>query len=270
MGVGPRMSRAGCCDSGQPHEWHEWYVPCASHDPRGHKVINGFDVRFVERKQCGEEVVTACFERPDGYEFRPGQWFRLTLQTAGGPLTETFSHASAPADPWLELATRLSGTPFKTALAALVAGDEVHVAGPGGHLLLPDDVDRVAFLVGGVGITPVRSALRDARSRCRAFADAPLFYGNRDESCIPFRRELEAMSESGVRLVNVLEVPSPQWKGERGLITAELVARYVEPDACQSFFVTGPPAMVTAMERVLDELEVGPQKRIVERFGAVT
>jgi ferredoxin-NADP reductase len=185
-------------------------------------------------------------------------------------MTQTFSHSSAPSDPWLELTTRLTGTPFKRALTSLTAGDIVQVVGPGGRLSLADDVARVAFLVGGVGITPVRSTLREARFRGRVFKDALVLFGNRDESCIPFRGEFEEMSDSGVRLVNVLEEPSPEWDGERGLITAELVARYLEPDEGREYFVTGPPGMVSAMERVLDELEITPRQRMVERFGSAT
>ena len=216
---------------------------------------------------CGGDIATVRLTRPDGYGFRAGQWFRLTLDTPDGPLTETFSHASAPSDPGIELATRLTGTPFKRALAGLGAGDAVRIAGPGGRLRLPDDAPRLAFLVGGVGITPVRSLLRDARAHGRVFDDALLLYGNRDESCIPFGAELAAMSDLGVRLVNVLERPTGEWEGERGFIDAEIVRRYLGPDDGRPFVLTGPPVMVAAVEGVLDELSVAPERRIIERFG---
>ena len=232
-------------------------------------MTSGFDVRYVGRQRCGDEIATVRFERPAGYSFEAGQWFTLALETSEGPMRQTFSHSNAPSDDWLELTTRLTGSSFKRALEALSPGDIAHITGPGGRLALPSGAERVAFLVGGVGITPVRSVLRDARSCGRVFDDALLVFGNRDASCIPFAAEFESMSDMGVRVVDVLEQPSGTWEGERGFITADLVKRHLPHGTAPLFFVTGPPVMVAAMERVLDELGVPAQQRLIERFGAV-
>ena len=226
-----------------------------------------YEANWTGAELCGGDIAVVRLTRPDGYSFRAGQWFRLTLETPNGPLTETFSHASAPGDPGIELATRLTGSPFKRALAGLGARDVVRIAGPGGRLRLPDNASRLAFLVGGVGITPVRSLLRDARANGGAFDDALLLYGNRDESCIPFGTELAAMSDLGVRLVDVLERPTGEWQGERGLIDAEIVRKYLGPDDGRPFMLTGPPVMIAAVEGVLDEMSITPGRRIIERFG---
>jgi ferredoxin-NADP reductase len=230
-------------------------------------MAGGFDVRYLGHEPCGGDIRTLRFERPDGYAFAPGQWFRLTLSTPEGPLAETFSHCSAPSDPYLELTTRLSRSAFKKALAALEPGTTVHVLGPGGRLRVGDDVERVAFLVGGVGITPVRSILRDAEARGRRFADALLLFGNRDENCVPFLGEFEQMGDIGVRTVVVYEEPPAGWDGESGFITAETVRRHLDVADGRPLIVTGPPAMVTAMEHVLDQLAVPAGQRLIERFA---
>jgi ferredoxin-NADP reductase len=233
-------------------------------------MAGGYDVAFLERSDCGSDIATMRFERPDGYRFSAGQWFRLQFATADGPHAETFSHCSAPSDPFLEMTTRLSSSPFKIALAGLVPGAKVHIAGPGGHLALSDQVTRVAILVGGVGITPIRSILRDAVARGRRFDDALLLYGNRDETCAPFLGEFEAMGGIGVRVVACYERPSAQWDGESGFITAEMVRRHFDMRDERPFVVTGPPAMVSAMELVLDELEIPEPRRVVEKFSSGT
>jgi ferredoxin-NADP reductase len=231
-------------------------------------MAGGHDVRVLERSYCGTDTLTVRLERPDGYEFSAGQWFTLRLDTAEGPTTETFSHCSAPGDPWLELMTRVSPSAFKQALVALEVGASVHIVGPGGRLKLPE-VPKIAFLVGGIGITPIRGMLRDAVQRGASFTDALLLYGNRDDSCVPFLAEFEAMTRIGVRLEVAYERPSSSWKGETGFITAEMVRRHIDPDDGRPFVVTGPPVMVAAMERVLDALGVEEKHRIVERFGPV-
>ena len=231
-------------------------------------MIRNHDSRLLSTAPCGTDVATFRFERPEGYEYRAGQWLRLTLQTAEGPETKTFTHSSAPADPELEITTRLSGSPFKQALAGLAEGDPVTIAGPGGRLTLPEGESRIAFLVGGVGVTPARSLLRDADQRGLRFDDALVIFGNRDESCAPYLEELAALGNLGVRVVPVYESAGPGWAGERGFVTAEMVRRHVDPADGRPFVVAGPPVMVEAMEAVLDELGIDNTRRIIERFGA--
>jgi ferredoxin-NADP reductase len=231
-------------------------------------TVPEYDVEFLGAEKCGEDILIARFERPVGYEFAPGQWFTLRLQTEAGSQTRTFSHCSAPRDDQLEMATRLSGSAFKIALARLSRGDVVRIAGPGGRLALPDGAPKVVFLAGGVGITPIRSMLRDAVQRDRRFTDAALFYGNRDAGCSPFLAEFEQMGSHGVRVVVCYERPPEGWLGESGFITAEIVRRHLDPSQGQLFVVTGPPAMVEAMEQVLDDLGVADERRLVERFGS--
>jgi ferredoxin-NADP reductase len=118
-----------------------------------------------------------------------------------------------------------------------------------------------------VGITPVRSILRDAAARGHRFEDALLIYGNRDESCVPYGVELEGLARIGVRVVLVYERPPVGWTGESGLISAQVVRRHLDLSDGRPVVVTGPPVMVSAVERVLDELELPDERRRVERFG---
>jgi glycine betaine catabolism B len=243
------------------------YLPLGDNPVGRTLVTHGFDVSYLEHDTCGSDIRTVRLQRPESYRFKAGQWFTLRLDTAQGRVAKTFSHCSAPADPYLELTTRISGSAFKQALAALEPGAKVHIEGPGGRLSLAEDLPTVAFLVGGVGITPVRSILRDAAQRGRRFQDALLLYGNRDESCAPFLAEFEAMTDIGVRVVVCYERPSSGWRGESGFITAEMVRRHLALDNGRPFVVTGPPVMVDAMQSVLDDLAVNDSRRVIERFS---
>lgn len=226
-----------------------------------------YQVELVSREACGDDVLTCRFSRPEGYVFRAGQWFRLFLKTEQGELAETFSHCSAPGDELIETTTRLSGSVYKTALAALEPGARIEISAPGGRLAIPESARRLCILVGGVGITPIRSLLRDARLTGRTFDDALLVYANRDERCAPFAEEFSAMASIGVRLVQCFERASESWQGERGLITPAMVLRHLGSLDGRPFILAGPPGMVEAMERILDELGVPDSDRIVEHFG---
>jgi len=231
-------------------------------------VSGTYELAVLSKTPCGEDVITIRFERPDGFTFLPGQWLRLTLKTEQGEETKTFTNSSARGDDWLELTTRLSGSSFKQALAEVQAGDLVTIQGPGGRLSLPDGTDRVAFVVGGVGITPARSILRDAAQRNTTFTDALVIYGNRDQTCTPYLEELQGLVHLGVRVVPVYERAGRDWKGDTGFITAEIIRRHVDPSDGRPFFVAGPPIMVEAINTVLDELGVAVDRRRIEWFGA--
>ena len=223
---------------------------------------------FRERLDCGSGTATFRFDKPQGYSFVPGQFVMLTLTTAEGEQTKIFSHCDAPGDPYIEITTRLSGSAFKNALEALRPSDEVGMSGPGGRFTVPEGCRKAAFLVGGVGITPARSIIRDAVLRSTGLAVA-LFFGNQDQSCIPFGEELAgyAASHPEIEVVNVLAVPEAGWEGETGFITAETVRRHVEGLDGWHWFVCGPPAMVTAMERVVADLGLPDESVSFERFG---
>lgn len=228
------------------------------------------EVELLGKEALCADVVSLRFRRPEGFVFRAGQWMIMSVPTPAGPLSETFTISSAPGDDHLEITTRMSGSAFKLGLEALGVGETVGISGPGGRLVLPADLRRVAFLVGGVGITPARSMLRDIAQHGGRFDDALLFYGNRDESCVPFGEELASLDAIGVRLVLCIEQPSAGWSGESGFITAKMVRGHLDPFADErSFVVAGPPVMVEAMESVLDDLEIPASRRMVERFGSL-
>lgn len=211
------------------------------------------------------DVLSVRLERPDGYVFAAGQHLGLILPTAEGTQTKRFSCSSATQDAYLEITTRLSGSAFKAALSSLSTGDRVWITDPAGRLTLPSDEPRVAFLAGGVGITPIISMLRSHPHVTTQ--ERVLIYGNRDADCIPFGREISALEGDGLRVVHVLETAGGDWAGERGFITPELIARRLGQVDGWLFVVAGPPPMVSAMERCLDALGVDLSRRSIERFG---
>lgn len=227
-----------------------------------------FDSELIEADSCAERVSYFRFRKPDGYSFLPGQYMMLRVPTAEGPQTKPFTISDAPADDFLEITTRVSQSAFKQALAALAPGGAVEVSTARGKTVLPEDRRRVVFLTGGVGITPARAILRDAAGRGGEGLVATLLYGNLDERCVPFIEEFREVSRQGwCDLVLVLDRPPEGWTGETGFITADTVRRYVDIEDAYPYVVSGPPAMVTAMERVLDELAVPAERRIVESFS---
>jgi glycine betaine catabolism B len=213
-------------------------------------------------------VASFTFSRPEGYAFDPGQFLSLTIETRDGTQTKHFTICSAPGDSGLAITTRLSGSAFKDALLALEPGQQVTVTDPRGAMTLRPGDAKVAFLVGGIGVTPARCIIRDAVQR----GGGPtflVFYGNLDQDSIPFKTEFDAYERDHpeISVVHVLAEPKPGWRGETGFITADVVRRHTDPMDGWHWVVAGPPAMIDAMKRVLADLEVPAERASFEVFA---
>ena len=264
--------------------------------------------RLLEKVPRAEDIVSFRFERPGGYEYQAGQWLVITLPDSaarGSPPpgsasdpdrlhTHHFSHSSSPLDPWLEFTTRLRGTEFKDALAALLPGSEVELEGPYGSFVLPPGAGKVAFIAGGIGVTCVRSILRwlghtwpasagsvgvGGRGGTSTPSGRPgpeparpdrivLFLANSTERGIAFREELDDLEERlpPLRVVHVLSGADEQWHGRRGHIDERVVAEELQDPEGWDFYLSGPPSMVRSMGELLMAWGVDPAAMRMERF----
>lgn len=210
-------------------------------------------------------IVSVEVERPAGFRYHPGQYAMLRLETEEGPDMRPLSITSAPHDDSLEFATRSGPSAFKRALLALRPGAAVKVSRPMGSFHF--ERSRPAIMVtGGIGITPLRSMLRDAAATGH---DRPirLLYGNRGVDEIAYRHELEQLAASDALLQITWALSGPAGftpaAGEvhMGRIDESLLRRHLEelPDAI--VYLTGPAAMVTDIRAVLRQLRL-PRRRL--------
>jgi ferredoxin-NADP reductase len=231
-----------------------------------------FATTLTEKRALTPGICAFRFLRPDTYEFAAGQWFVITIPSGDGPLTKHFTHSSSPTEPFLEFTTRLTGSQFKNALDALPPGAEVQMEGPFGTFVLREGVDRVAFLTGGIGVTPVRSILRylaDTQdSVATPLPETVVFLGNMSEETITFGDEFEALAAAlpGTRVVHVLSEPSEHWLGHRGYISADIVSEELAAPGSWTYYVSGPPPMVEAMRSLLGAFDIPRKQMVLENF----
>lgn len=232
-----------------------------------------FAVTLLEKIPWSPDTMTYRFSRPPEYEFEPGQFFGLTIPSPSGPLAHFFSHCNSPAEKYVELTTRLTGSDYKNALDALPLGAEVQIEGPRGRFLFDYSAPRIAFLTGGIGITPIRSMLRHLADTGGAGRiegqELVLFYGSMTEDGIPYKDQLDEFVDtiSGLRIVHVITNPGEGWQGYSGFITADIVRAELGEPGEWTYYIVGPPPMITAMEKVMEQLGVPESQRLVEGFA---
>jgi len=224
-------------------------------------------VRLLEADICEGAVGRFRFSRPEGYDFVAGQHFTLSLTGPDAIERRILTISSAPQDDFLEICTRLSDSAFKQALAALSVTESAEISAASGRLHLAEKGRSTGFLVGGVGVTPAHSMVRDAMLR-QGGEPILLFYGDRGPACMTYAAEFADWASRSEQLtyVPVVEHPDDGWSGEQGFITADLVDRIVADPREVDWIVSGPPPMVDAMRRVADALAIPDERMQVEAF----
>jgi ferredoxin-NADP reductase len=215
------------------------------------------------------DVTSFRFPKQRGLDYKAGQFFFVTIKTGDRELTKPFSFSSSPTEPeHIEFTKKFTDHEFSLALRACKVGDWARIDAPYGKLTFEGEYPKIALLSGGIGITPFMSIIKNATDK-RLGSQITLFYGCRTEKDIVFKKELEesAKTNKNLKLVFVITEPSPQWRGETGIITADLVKK-VLPDYKENMFYTcGPPGMVTAMEKLVETIGLPKEKIKKELFA---
>ena len=151
-------------------------------------------------------------------------------------------------------------------------GTKLTLDGPSGSLTLHDNTSIPAvFLTGGIGVTPVRSIVLQAvhdKVPHRIF----VFDSNRRPEDAAFLDELMLPSKKNpdytfVGTMAEMEKSSREWRGETGIITKAMLLKYIGDLTLPIFYITGPPAMVTAMRKTLSESGVNDDNIRIEEFA---
>ncbi len=240
-------------------------------------VSPSFKLRLTltSRRQIGAGITSFTFSRPPGLSWRTGQYMEWTLPLARADARGArryFSIASSPTEPDLMIAARFPprGSRYKEELATMREGDPITAGELGGDFVLPRNAGTpLAFIAGGIGITPFRAMIKyvlDTGER----RDIVLLYSCSTEEEIVFRDVLDQAERTiGVKVVYTLsELPRIRrdWRGGRGPIDAEMIRREVPRLAERLFFVSGSPGMVAAMKHALRAAGVPGRKVRTDPF----
>ena len=222
------------------------------------------DLSLVRKEQLAPDIMGFWFEPSRPFQFQPGQFLEWSLPHPHPDASGTrrfFTIASSPTEPELLLATRVPAQPssFKAALRDLPAGSDVSAWGLDGSFTLPADRERpLAFIAGGIGITPFRSMLAYLLQR-QEHRSIVLLYSARNEQDLVFRDLFDKAASIGLRTVYVPNVAtSAGWHGRSGRIDAALIGAEVPDYAQRLFYISGPEAMVLAIEKLLADMGVKP------------
>ncbi len=207
-------------------------------------------------------------EAPGDPDFKAGQFLLVKLQD-DPQLKRYLSISSSPTEKcYLEFTKKLTESDFSKALNNLKAGDEVVIQYPFGKFVLDGSSKRIAFLSGGIGITPIRSICKYAADTNLGL-DMVLVYANQSLKDVVFKEDFEAMVKNypQLKVAHVLCESSPGFKCTVGRINRQVIQDEIADYAQRKFYLCGPPGMVEAMNTILtQELKVPSEMIVTENF----
>ncbi len=225
-----------------------------------------YEVALKEKKRLAEGTIAFVFEKPNGFHFKAGQHIRMTLmnppETDSEGNSRFFSLANSPQEKDLVIAMRMRDTAFKRVLGRMPIGDKVRLEillkSPHGSFTLHDDPSKPAvFLIGGIGIVPAFSMIKDATER-KLPHEIFLFYSNRRPEDAPFLDELEHLAKQNPSFKLIATMTRPEksaktWRGGTGYIDHSMLERYVDDLKSPIYYLAGLPEMVSAMKTMLTD-----------------
>ncbi len=238
-------------------------------------MSNKLNTKLIKKEEIAKDTLSLTLEKPTGFNYSAGQSIDLSLPTPdGSDLVHTFSLITAPHEDNIAIATRVRDSQYKQTLKDLGEDSILSIEGPYGEFALHQDSTKPAvFIVGGIGITPFMSLLRDAKSN-KSPHKFYLFYSNRRPEDTTFLQELNDLDDSSdidftfiPTMTEFEAVAKKGWSGEQGYITWELINKYIPIDVEAHYYIAGPQGMTTAMHTMLSDNGISEESISSEQFS---
>lgn len=232
------------------------------------------NIKLIKKEVIANNTMAFYFEKPADFTFRAGQFADYTLidppETDAKGNTRGFSLAEAPFEEYLIGATRMRDTAYKRVLKDLPIGTEVVLdAAYGNFTLHKDDTIPAIFIVGGIGVAPVRSMIAQALFE-KTKHELILFHASHTPDDLPFMDDLIKFSQDNFnfKYIPVVSSFSPEnWSGEEGHISYVMIRKYVPDLNIGIYYLSGPKDMVKAMRELLININVSEDHIRTEEFS---
>jgi len=156
----------------------------------------------------------------------------------------------------------------------LKPGDKVTISGPYGEFFARETNNEMIFIGGGAGMAPMRSHIFDQLKRIKTKRKISFWYGARSLREAFYVEEFNKLSKEHENFSWVLglsePLPEDNWTGPVGFIHQILYDMYLKdhpaPEDCE-YYLCGPPLMIQAVLKMLDDLGVESENILFDDFG---
>jgi ferredoxin-NADP reductase/Na+-translocating ferredoxin:NAD+ oxidoreductase RnfD subunit len=220
------------------------------------------ELRLKEIQRISDHVYHYIFQSARKMQFLPGQYMEWTL--ANVPYDSrgnrrSFTIASSPTEDTIQVGLKYHepSSTYKETFKSLQIGDAVHVSQLAGSFTIDGyEKQKLAFIAGGIGITPFRSMIKylvDNQIHC----DITLLYAVSDVRDLAYLETFKQAATFGVTFIPISTQADHTYEG---VVTTKLnekaIATLVPDYAARRFYLSGPDTMVRETKRQLRHLNV--------------
>jgi Na+-transporting NADH:ubiquinone oxidoreductase subunit F len=203
---------------------------------------------------------------------RPGQYAQIQAPSPDGPVFRAYSISSPGYEKnIIELNVRLvPGGIGSTYLHSLEEGQEVIFTGPYGEFILNEDPSvEIICVGGGCGMAPMKNIILSIYDQ---WPDRScwLFFGCRTTADIFYLKEWEELAEKHPNFHVVYALSddldeTEKWEGDKGFIHLA-VDKHLTETVQRQAFLCGPPLMIDAVTKVLEEKGLPADEIFYDKF----
>jgi ferredoxin-NADP reductase len=217
-------------------------------------------LQLVQRRKEAEGIYSYVFAAKDRLKFNAGQYLEWTLPLAKADARGNrryFTVSSSPTESHLMFTVKepTQRSSFKTRLGRLKPGDKMLAYQLEGSFVLPkDDAQKIAFIAGGIGVTPFRSITKylvDSGQK----RDIILLYTADNPEEFAFSELFKQASSSGVKTRHIV-----------GRLESATIKTAIPDYKNRVVYISGPYGFVAAMRQALLNMGVPRQKIISDYF----
>ena len=230
-------------------------------------------LKLKEAIQVTPDTAEFVFKPDSPIHFRPGQYLEWTLackENDSRGNRRYFTIASSPTEKDLRIGIKFYPNPstFKKSLAYMKNTDTIIASQLSGDFVLPKNKrKKLVLIAGGIGITPFRSMIKYLIDK-KETRDIVLFYSNKKESDIVYKDIFdEAKEKINLKVVYTLtDKEETNWAGHTGFVDTNMIKEEVSDYLDRTFYVSGPPSMVSGISKTIKNLGVKNHKIKTDYF----
>ena len=241
---------------------------------------------YIQIECPPHEVAYKGFEVEEEYR---EDWDKFNLwryvSKVGEDVTRAFSMANYPDEKGvIMLNIRIASPPpnlpdvppgqMSSYTFGLKPGDEVVISGPYGEFFARETDNEMCFIGGGAGMAPMRSHIFDQFRRIHTDRKVTFWYGARSLREAFYNDDFDGIAAENENfewhLALSEPLPEDHWAGHTGFIHQVLYDNYLKdhpaPEEIE-YYLCGPPMMIDACKKMLDDLGVEPENIMFDDFG---